>query len=127
MKIDDFPEEYKKQLKLKLEIEDARKTTGKASPSVPAANVEQTVSLPSLATKEDKGLDTRRSILITSYRYRPTDADGASGKAVIDGCVHRGILEDDSTEFVKEVRFKQVKIPKDQPERTIVEIYECTT
>lgn len=57
-----------------------------------------------------------------SQRRRFADPDGLSGKAVIDGLVHFGILEDDSAQFVSEVRFTQSKVPKGEPEKTVVVI-----
>jgi len=54
-------------------------------------------------------MSTVAKIFISSVRKRLADSDGISGKAAIDGLVHCGILEDDSPEFVEEVRYKQEK------------------
>ena len=58
-------------------------------------------------------------IRIVSYRARLIDIDNISGKAVIDGLVHAGVLPDDSPEFVQEVVFTQ---RKSKEERTIIHI-----
>ena len=60
-------------------------------------------------------------IHIHSRRKRLCDADGISGKAVIDGLVHAGILPNDSPEFVKAVSYSQEKA---DTEETIIEIYQ---
>ena len=86
------------------------------------ANLEQIVGDAPLAKEEVKGLVAPCSIHIHSKRKRATDADGISGKAVIDGAVHAGILPDDSTEFVKEVSYSQEKASKGEAERTIITI-----
>ena len=48
-------------------------------------------------------------IHIHSLRHRLADADGISGKAVIDGLTHAGIFPSDSPENVKEVTYSQEK------------------
>lgn len=63
-------------------------------------------------------------LLIHSFRYRLCDPDGLSAKAVIDGLVNVGVLTDDSAKQIKEISFKQTKIPKTQDEKTVIEIEE---
>lgn len=63
------------------------------------------------------------SIHIHSKRKRLVDIDGISAKAIIDGIVHTGLLEDDSPTFVKEVSYSQEK-SGDAEEETIVTIKE---
>lgn len=74
-----------------------------------------------LATKESTGFDSPVNIRVTSYRKRKHDPDGVSAKAVLDGLVQRGILQDDSTEQVKSITFESI-ISKE--EKTIIEIEE---
>jgi hypothetical protein len=57
-------------------------------------------------------------ITIHSIRRKLADSDGISGKALIDGIVKAGLLDDDSTEFVSEVRYTQEKT--DGAEKTVV-------
>jgi hypothetical protein len=53
-----------------------------------------------------------------SHRSRLADADGISAKAAIDGLVMCGILADDSTREVDEVRHRQVKVKNVSDEKT---------
>lgn len=77
-----------------------------------------------LGAKKVKRLDSQCSIHVHSLRYRLTDTDGVSAKAVIDGIVKTGLLADDSSEQVKKITFSQEKIPKSESEKTIITIYE---
>ena len=72
--------------------------------------------------KKDAGRDTPARITITSRRKRQCDVDGISAKAIIDGLVHCGILQDDGPQFVKEIRYKQEKVSSEADEVTVVEI-----
>ena len=63
-------------------------------------------------------------ININSYRYRLADVDGISAKAVIDGLVKSGILRNDTTKEISEVRFKQTKIKRPAEEKTEIIIEE---
>ena len=68
--------------------------------------------------------NTQVCILVHSYRHRLADPDGISAKAAIDGIVKAGILFDDQTKQIKEVRFKQTKIPTKEEEKTVITIEE---
>ena len=59
-------------------------------------------------------------ITIHSVRRRLADSDGISGKACIDGIVKAGLLDDDSAEYVQEVRFTQEKTTG--AEKTVITI-----
>lgn len=61
------------------------------------------------------------NIHIHSIRKRLVDPDGISGKAAIDGLVHAGVLEDDSSEFINQVSYSQ---EKGKEEKTIITIEE---
>lgn len=87
--------------------------------TLPATNLEPDTCNESLAAKEVKGFDSLVTITVISYRKRNHDPDGISVKAVLDGIVRAGILADDSTEQVKEVRFKSIK---SKEEKTIIEV-----
>lgn len=63
-------------------------------------------------------------IHIHSIRKRPTDPDGVSAKAAIDGIVEEGLLADDNCEIVKSVTFSQEKTKGE--EMTIIEINVAT-
>jgi len=58
-------------------------------------------------------------IHIHSVRKRPTDPDGVSAKAAIDGIVEAGVLDDDNCEIVKSVTFSQ---EQGEEERTVITI-----
>ena len=86
------------------------------------SDLESAFSGRSLDEKEDSGCDPRFSIHIHSIRKRLADPDGISAKAVIDGIVKAGILEDDSAKHVKEVVYSQEKVAKGGEEKTVVTI-----
>ena len=87
--------------------------------TISLTDLEQNSSNAPLAKEKIKGLDTPCSIHIHSIRKRLADSDGISGKAVIDGIVHAGLLPDDSAKYIKEVSFSQ---EKGKEEITIIEI-----
>jgi hypothetical protein len=90
------------------------------------ANMESVIGHASLEAKEGTRFDSPVRITVVSYRSRLTDADGASAKAAIDGLVHSGVLQDDSPEFVAEVRYRQVKVKNRSEEKTELIIEELT-
>ena len=65
-------------------------------------------------------LATPARLVVVSYRCRLCDADGISAKAAIDGCVHRGLLPDDSTKYIEEISFRQVKVGSQEKEKTLL-------
>jgi hypothetical protein len=83
-----------------------------------ASDMERPVSRRSAQTRKDSPFDSRVSITIVSHRSRLADADGISAKAAIDGLVMCGILADDSTREVDEVRHRQIKVKNVSDEKT---------
>ena len=77
-----------------------------------------------LEAKETAGFAAQVSVHVASYRTRLCDIDGISVKAILDGIVHRGILQDDSPRFVKEITVSQVKVKNESDEKTVVTITE---
>ena len=75
----------------------------------------------SLGQKKVKRFASRVNLHIHSIRKRLVDPDGVSAKAVIDGIVKTGILQDDSTEFINQVSYSQ---EKGKEEKTIITIIE---
>ena len=73
-----------------------------------------------MAKDEVEAFDTPVNCIVISYRSRLADADGISAKAAIDGCVHRGILQDDDARWVKEVRHRQIKVKNKEEEKTVL-------
>ncbi len=62
---------------------------------------------------------------ITHYRQRICDTDAPVSKWLIDAIVAAGILRDDSTEEIREIRQKFIKVESKVDEKTVVEIEEC--
>lgn len=62
------------------------------------------------------------SIRVDHYRCRLADTDGPSTKAAIDGLVHCGILLDDSTKEITEIRHFQHKVKNSDEEKTVFTI-----
>jgi len=87
--------------------------------SVSTPHLEPYSSNAPVAEEEAQGLGTRVVITVRSYRKRGHDPDGISVKAVLDGIVRAGLLPDDSTKYVKEVRFKSYL---SKEEKTVIEI-----
>ena len=97
-------------------LNDNNKTT------LPATDMEQNSSHGAMGKKKAKGLDTRVNIYVRSYRKAKHDPDGISAKAVIDGIVRRGILQDDSTNEVRKVTLESIICTKGQEEKTEIQI-----
>jgi Holliday junction resolvase RusA-like endonuclease len=89
---------------------------------ISSANMEQNTSDEPLGEEKAQGLDTRLNITVISYRKRKHDPDGVSCKAVLDGLVRAGLLQDDSTEEIKKVTFESRICEKGQKEGTIIEL-----
>jgi len=86
--------------------------------------LEQDIGYGAVVAEEITPFDSPTRIHIYSRRKRLLDADGVSAKAAIDGLVHRGILHDDTTEWVEEVSYSQEKIQKGETEETFIIITE---
>jgi hypothetical protein len=99
-----------------------RPTTGKRrrGSTGKAPNVERIVCDESLEASKGCAFDTPVDIYIIHYRTRLGDTRGVSEKAAIDGCVHRGILIDDSTKYIREIRDKQIKVKNQSEEKTLL-------
>jgi hypothetical protein len=89
-----------------------------------AADVELPASRQPVAAGKGAAFNSRVSIEIVSYRVRLADADGISAKAAIDGLVMCGILADDTTKEISEVRYRQVKVKNEADEKTEIVITE---
>lgn len=88
----------------------------------PVAHMELPVGDELLEKKKSARFNSPVCISIHSIRKRLADPDGISGKAAIDGLVKARILEDDSTSFVKEVKFTQSKTEHGEEESTTITI-----
>jgi hypothetical protein len=83
-----------------------------------AANVELPTRSEPMAAGKGAAFDSPVDITVVSYRSRLCDADGISAKAAIDGLVMCGILADDTTKEIREVRYRQVKVKNANEEKT---------
>lgn len=92
------------------------------SVAIPAPNLEQAVSHEPMGKEEMPRFNSPVIITITSYRKRKHDPDGISAKAVLDGLVRAGVLADDSTEEIKEIRYKSKCCKNGEKEKTVIEI-----
>ena len=86
------------------------------------ADRELSASRQSMAAGKGAAFDSPVNLEIVSYRSRLADADGISAKAAIDGLVMCGILSDDTTKEIREVRYRQVKVKNANEEKTEIVI-----
>ena len=94
------------------------KNETKNSSTYSLADMESIVA-DALSHQNESELDNKAiHIHIHSVRKRPTDPDGVSAKAAIDGTVEAGLLADDNCEIVKSVTFSQ---EKGKIEKTVIE------
>lgn len=85
-----------------------------------ASDLECVIGHESLETCEGQALNAQADLLVVSYRCRLADMDGVSAKAAIDGCVHRGILRDDNARWIREIRYRQIKVKNQEDEKTLL-------
>ncbi len=88
--------------------------------SVCFADIKQNIGNESLGKKKIARFNRPVDIEICNYRHRLADRDGICSKYLIDGLVDCGILHDDTTKEIVGLKIKQIKIPKQQCEKTIV-------
>jgi len=102
-----------------------RKKKNGRNDSRKTAAVESTPSGQPLATNENTAFRSRVSLTIYSYRARTCDPDGVSGKAAIDALVHCGVLSDDTTKEIAEIRYPApIKVKNAEDEKTVIVIEE---
>jgi len=75
-------------------------------------------------TCKDEQFTSPVSVSVCSYRTRATDVDNVSAKAILDGLVNCGLLQDDSAKYVTEVRYSQIKVKNREEEKTVITITE---
>ena len=113
--IDDMREPYKTMAKRQLA------TVGRVARKV--ADVEPGAGNALLATQKVARPDGPYRIVVVEYRHRLADTDGACFKFSIDSLVSAGVLPDDNSKVVGKIEKEQIKITKDQQEKTIIRIY----
>jgi len=87
-------------------------------------NVESSIKPKSLAKEKGPGYYGPVIIRVLERRHRLPDRDGSSFKYLLDALVSAKILQDDNREIVKDIERTEVKIPRNQDEETIVEIWK---
>lgn len=104
--------------------DETAKTKSGNRDSSSAPNVEQVTGHALCGEKQAKCFDSPVYIHVCSYRHKLADTDGVSAKAAIDGIVASGLLKDDNAAWVDEVRYRQIKIPGTEEEKTIITLEE---
>ena len=118
MKLEDLPDRYRRQAERQLKIAVPHR------PAVPAPDLERAPGRPPVAAPRHPTVDTPCRVRVLCRRHRLADPDGISAKALIDGFVLAGILAGDSTrEIVESPVITQVKVSRDTPETTTMEIF----
>ena len=113
--IDDMREPYKTMAKRQLA------TVGRVARKV--ADVEPGAGNALLATQKVARPDGPYRIVVVEYRHRQADTDGACFKYVLDALVSAGVCQDDDAETIGKIEKEQIKIAKDQLEKTVIRIY----
>lgn len=108
MKISDFPDHIQAQIRAKL--------------AVPPTDLESRARHEAPRKNAPEAFDAPVNITVHSKRKRLADPDGICFKFVLDGIRLGGILEDDSTKEVREVRFTQEKAKEESTKITIEEV-----
>jgi hypothetical protein len=118
MKLEDLPDRYRRQVERQLAVP--------RRPAIPVANMERAPGRPPVEAPRHPKVDTPCRIRLLCHRHRLADPDGISAKALIDGFVLAGILAGDSTrEIVESPVITQVKVGRDNPETTTLEIFSA--
>ena len=90
--------------------------------TISSSHLEPDINHDQVGEEKANQVDKKVSINIMHHRHRKCDPGGISFKAAIDGIVDAGILQDDSSKEVEEIREKQEKIPAGKPEITVITI-----
>jgi Holliday junction resolvase RusA-like endonuclease len=99
-----------------------RKTPDRNRVACSAADVEPDTGNALSGAKELAAFTAPVCITFHCSRKRLADVDNLSGKACIDGIVEAGLLTDDSTKQVAEVRYRQTKSRTETTKIVIEEI-----
>ena len=90
---------------------------------LPTTTIQQTTRNELKRPYANEAFDTSVVITVHSFRYRG-DTDGPIIKWTLDEIVASGILADDTTKEVSEIRYKTTIIKKPDTERTVVTLQE---
>ena len=118
MKLEDLPARYRRQAERQLAVPRRH--------AIPAPDLERAPVRPPVEAPRHPTVDTPCCIRLLCHRHRLADPDGISAKALIDGLVRAGILAGDSTkEIVESPVITQIKVGRDNPETTTLEIFSA--
>ena len=118
MKLEDLPDRYRRQAERQLAVP--------RRPAISAPDLERAPGGAPVEAPRHPVVDTPCRVRVLCRRHRIADPDGISIKAVIDGLVLAGILAGDSTrEIVESPVITQVKVSRDNPETTTLEIFSA--
>lgn len=73
------------------------------------ANMESNSINDQIQQDEAATFNTSTHLEIIHHRKRPTDPDGCSAKAAIDGIVAAGILPDDSAKWIESIKITVIQ------------------
>lgn len=134
IKLEDLPDEYRKQIEKKIANEDRTSISSSNKQSNHKHPTKENVQ--EYKIRSGSVLKTKKSsvpayiqcpveIRIQIYRLRLSDSEGCFIKPAIDGLVKAGILQDDGPNWIPQrPDEKQYKVGSYQEERTVIEIYE---
>lgn len=99
----------------------------KSRSAVSIANMEPHTCNAPVAKEKSARLNGRCNITVTSYIKRERDPDGTSFKYCLDSIVDAKILGGDTSEFIEEIRHRQVKIKGPEWTEIVIEEVEAVT
>jgi len=111
MRLDELPPHARKLVEAKL----------RADNPAPIAHAKRDVCDGLLEEKKGARFSSPCRVTFVSVRKRLADLDNLCGKGVLDQLVRERVLQDDSPEWVQEIRHRQVK---GSPEETTIIIEE---
>lgn len=92
----------------------------------PAAHLEPRPRHAPARAQAPAGPDGSYRLCVVEHRHRLADPDGACCKYLLDALVSCGVLPDDSPRWIAGIEKSQVKVGRDAPEKTVVEVWVDT-
>jgi hypothetical protein len=88
------------------------------------AHVEPVAGHALLGPEKAPGYNGPTRIVIVERRHKLTDYGGGAEKYLVDALVSAGVLKTDDLSVVRKIEKEQVRIPKEQDEETVVDIWK---
>lgn len=111
------------ELKFKHMMKGSHAKISKDNVQLPASAVQPSVVDKIKRPYADEAFNTPVIITVHSFRYRG-DTDGPIFKWTLDAIVESGLLADDTTKEVSEIRYKTTIIKKPKIEKTVITLQE---